>query len=333
MFGSGVWVARPRPRRGVAWASLLFFACASALGAQSLAAPGSAGQGEPLLVWLESPAPAEQASLKLIDQGGKTLSRAEAFFYPSGEEGCLYGFLLAVPVRAKPGQARLLADLVLGESEGAVRHLEVDRPLTLESRSFAHEDIPLDKANSELRAAPDPARDAESLSFAKLFETRDDTCLFASGTMEKPLAAPWRQTASFADERRYLYYDGTKDSSLHGGLDLGAKEGSPVYACAAGRVAFAAKRILTGNTIVLEHLPGLFSLYMHLSAMDVVEGEIVDAGQLIGLVGSTGLSTGPHLHWELRVGLVSVDPRYWLTHPLLDKDVVSGRIKLPTEGR
>jgi len=90
--------------------------------------------------------------------------------------------------------------------------------------------------------------------------------VFAAGPMGKPLSVAWRETAGFADERRYIYYDGSSDSTLHGGIDLGAKEGSEVVACAGGRVAFAGPRIVTGNTIVLEHLPGLFSLYMHLSA-------------------------------------------------------------------
>ena len=193
--------------------------------------------------------------------------------------------------------------------------------------------ISLDKANTLLRTAPDSARTAESEVFAKLFDTKDRTALFASGPMVKPLFVAWRETAGFADERRYIYYNGKTDSTVHGGIDLGAKEGSVVSASAAGRVVFAAKRILTGNTIVIEHLPGLFSLYMHLSAIDITEGQVVDSGQRIGLVGSTGFSTGPHLHWELRVGSTSVDPHYWLTRSLLDKGSISGKIRTPIEGR
>jgi murein DD-endopeptidase MepM/ murein hydrolase activator NlpD len=97
-----------------------------------------------------------------------------------------------------------------------------------------------------------------------------------------------------------------------------------VLACAPGRVVFAGDRIVTGNTIVLEHLPSLFSIYMHLSAISVAEGDLLAAGELLGRVGSTGLSTGPHLHWELRVGPQSVNPEYWLSRPILDKTWLSG---------
>jgi murein DD-endopeptidase MepM/ murein hydrolase activator NlpD len=310
---------------------LAFFA--GAAWAQTLEAPASAAQGDPLAVWVTSELPLEEASVFLLDQEGKKLFHASSFFLPSADPGYRYGFILAVPIRAKPGKASVSARLHLVEEDGKLLDKVLDAQLTIEAKKFLREDISLDRANSILRASPEPAQVAESKAFAKIFETRDETALFAAGPMVKPLSVPWRETAGFADERRYIYYDGATDSSIHGGIDLGAKEGSPVAACAAGRVVFAARRILTGNTIVVEHLPGLFSIYMHLSAIEVASGEVVDSGQLIGLVGSTGFSTGPHLHWELRVGSTSVDPHYWLTRPLLDKDAISGRIKPPIEGR
>ncbi|MCX7026063.1 MAG: M23 family metallopeptidase [Spirochaetes bacterium] len=322
------------PNRRILVSALLFLALSiSETGGQILFAPASAAQGDPLIVWAGSDLPIEEASARLEDQAGKILSKASSFFLPSAEGGYLYGFILAIPLRAKPGQALISAALSLAGEDGTVIKKDLKLPLTIEAKQFKREDISLDEANTQLREAPDPARDAQSEAFAQLFDTRDQTALFASGLMVKPLSVPWRETAGFADERRYLYSNGTTDSSVHGGLDLGAKEGSPVDACAAGRVIFAAKRILTGNTIVIEHLPGLFSIYMHLSVLEATEGEVVDSGQRIGLVGSTGLSTGPHLHWELRVGSTSVNPYYWLTRPLLDKSAVSGKIKLPIEGR
>jgi len=80
----------------------------------------------------------------------------------------------------------------------------------------------------------------------------------------------------------------------------------------------AEDRILTGLTIIIEHLPGVFSLYYHLDRLDVVPGDAVVAGDAIGTVGSTGLSTGPHLHWELRVAGAAVDPSPYLERPLVD---------------
>jgi len=202
--------------------------------------------------------------------------------------------------------------------------MELAQGIVIQPKSFAREDIPLDSANTAIRSAPDPVKDAQTEVFAEIFRTKDTTALFALDPMVKPLRDSWRITAGFADQRRYLYANGGVDTSLHGGIDLGATTGTPVLACAPGRVVFAGNRIVTGNTVVLEHLPGLFSIYMHLSTISAAEGELLDAGQLLGKVGSTGLSTGPHLHWELRIGPQSVNPEYWLSRPILDKTWLSG---------
>jgi len=312
----------------------LFFAIAlkSAI-AQTVVAPETLAPGDPLLCWIVSPDPLENASVVLTSLSGKAPSRAGAFFMPSDGEGFLYGFLVPVPIKTAAVSATLRFTAAFKDADGELRHLDLVREISIEAKKFLSEDIALDKVNTALRAKPDPVQTAQSAEFAKIFSGRDVTALFASGPMVKPLNVGWRETAGFGDERRYLYFGGGSDASVHGGVDLGAKEGTDVFACAAGRVAFAQLRILTGNTIVLEHLPGLFSIYMHLSSIKVREGDIVGSGDMIGLVGSTGLSTGPHLHWEVRIGEISVNPYYWLTHTLLDKDGNSGKIKLPVEGR
>ncbi len=91
-----------------------------------------------------------------------------------------------------------------------------------------------------------------------------------------------------------------------------AEEGRPVLAVADGRVALAEPLLVRGNAVILDHGWGVFSNYFHLSQIEVEIGELVSAGQLIGLAGDTGLSTASHLHWELRVGGVGVDPLPWV---------------------
>jgi murein DD-endopeptidase MepM/ murein hydrolase activator NlpD len=92
------------------------------------------------------------------------------------------------------------------------------------------------------------------------------------------------------------------------GLDLAAPVGTPVYSSGDGIVRMARNRIVTGETVVIEHLPGVYSLYYHLDEISVEEGEEIAVGAMIGTVGSTGLATGPHLHWEIRVAGVPVSP-------------------------
>jgi murein DD-endopeptidase MepM/ murein hydrolase activator NlpD len=103
-------------------------------------------------------------------------------------------------------------------------------------------------------------------------------------------------------------YNG-ESHSRHAGLDLSAPEGTPVLAPAPARVALTGDLYFSGGTVILDHGEGLFTMYFHLSRVDVKEGEIVDAGQPLGLVGHTGRATGPHLHWAARLNGARVDPR------------------------
>jgi murein DD-endopeptidase MepM/ murein hydrolase activator NlpD len=96
-----------------------------------------------------------------------------------------------------------------------------------------------------------------------------------------------------------------------------------VVASGSGRVVMAEERLLTGLTVVLEHLPGVYSLYYHLDSLLVRQGDEVQLGQRVGTVGMTGLATGPHLHWELRVSGTAVDPDSLVARPLIDKSALS----------
>lgn len=96
------------------------------------------------------------------------------------------------------------------------------------------------------------------------------------------------------------------------GVDLPARAGTPVGASADGRVIYAGGASGYGLMVVIEHAGGLQTRYAHLSRIGVAIGQQVARGNTIGLVGSTGDATGPHLHYEVRVGGVAVDPmRYF----------------------
>lgn len=110
---------------------------------------------------------------------------------------------------------------------------------------------------------------------------------------------------------RRAYNDGPPGEH-HGGLDIAAEAGAPVVAPNAGRVVLAQSLKVRGNAVVLDHGLGLYSGYFHLAEIAVQEGQAVAQGELLGLVGETGLATGPHLHWEVLVGGVNVDPAEWL---------------------
>lgn len=100
---------------------------------------------------------------------------------------------------------------------------------------------------------------------------------------------------------------------FHSGADFPVPEGTPVQAANHGIVRLAEPLPLSGNAVMIDHGLGVVTSYLHLSAISVAAGQRVNRGDVIGAVGSTGLATGPHLHWGLRVNGVRVDPVPWTT--------------------
>ena len=101
----------------------------------------------------------------------------------------------------------------------------------------------------------------------------------------------------------------TRRNELHQGIDIAASSGTTVVAAAAGKVTFSGWNGGYGNLVTIDHGGGIVTRYAHLSKRSVAKGDSISAGQAIGLVGSTGFSTGPHLHFEVRVDGEAVNPR------------------------
>lgn len=106
----------------------------------------------------------------------------------------------------------------------------------------------------------------------------------------------------------------TSDHSMHAGLDIATREGAEIVAPASGTVIFAGEKAAYGNTVVVDHGRDITTLYGHLQRYIVKAGDKVERGQHIANVGNTGRSTGPHLHYEVRINGVPVNPRRYVVH-------------------
>ena len=134
---------------------------------------------------------------------------------------------------------------------------------------------------------------------------------FWQGSFLRP--NPNRVSTGFGIRR---YYNNVFASDYyHKGVDYAGGYGSPVIAPAAGKVRLVGREDagfhVHGNVVGIDHGQGVLSIFMHLQDIDVAEGTMVEAGQRLGTIGSTGASTGPHLHWGLYVNQIAVDPVPW----------------------
>ena len=138
--------------------------------------------------------------------------------------------------------------------------------------------------------------------------------LYWTDVFSRPISLEYDTTSPYGTRRTY-YAGGPQ--SYHEGQDFGVPAGVPVLAPAAGVVALAETLNVRGTAVILDHGGGIFTGYWHLSEVKVAPGQTVAQGDVIGISGNTGLSTGAHLHWELRIYGISVDPMQFVDSPLI----------------
>jgi murein DD-endopeptidase MepM/ murein hydrolase activator NlpD len=195
--------------------------------------------------------------------------------------------------------------LELTASDGTGKTTEVTKLVRIAAGDFATEHITLSPEKGKL-LDPSLTR-AESQRVSQIMGIFDPQRRW-EGLFRVPLRGDLRVTSAFGTRRSY---SGGPVTSYHGGIDYGAEAGTIVLAAGGGRVALAEELIVRGNTVIIDHGWGVYSGYYHLSDITVEAGQEVERSDAIGKVGSSGLSTGAHLHWEMRVDGAYVDPLQW----------------------
>jgi len=153
--------------------------------------------------------------------------------------------------------------------------------------------------------------DAERAQMFALWEP--NTPLQWTTPFQRPIDTYFEVTSWYGTRRSN---NGGPYSTYHEGVDYSAYGGTPVMAAAAGTVVLAELLPVRGNTVIIDHGAGVYTGMYHLSALKTAVGDTVQVGDVVGLVGTTGLSTGNHLHWDLIVNTVWVDGEAWLTQDM-----------------
>ena len=196
-------------------------------------------------------------------------------------------------------------------STGNTQKKEITLPFSIQKKQFVSERILLDARNTGIRKDTSPERRAQIEKLNAILATVTPQDVYTLKPFTIPVDSK-RITSGFGDRRVFVYTDKKTSTSMHYGIDYGVPTGTPVHSCAEGKVVLAENRISTGWSVVIEHLPGLYSLYYHLDSLGVHEGQYVKQGERLGLSGATGLATGPHLHWEIRLNMEAVNPEFFL---------------------
>ncbi|HUL61199.1 MAG TPA: M23 family metallopeptidase [Anaeromyxobacteraceae bacterium] len=243
-------------------------------------APAVARPGDAILVTVRG-APAEPR--------GTVAGRSIPFW----RAGDAWRAVAPLPVESTPGPARAEVEV-----EGLP---PVAAPFTIVDAGFRSTTLTVPGKFVE----PPPAARRRMKEDQKVFDAAWETP-FAPPVFSGPFDWPRRAetTGRYGDLR---LYNGKKEGQ-HYGLDLSGPVGAPVAAANDGTVAVARDCYMSGRTVVLWHGAGLFTVYFHLSRIDVKPGQRVRKGDLLGLLGSSGRVTGPHLHWGVKVAGLYVDP-------------------------
>jgi murein DD-endopeptidase MepM/ murein hydrolase activator NlpD len=200
-----------------------------------------------------------------------------------------------------PGDYNVHVDLTSSSAASA----NFDLPITVSTTQFTEDAVTIPDDLLWL-LGPD-VQQQEAQQLAHMYSAVTPQPLW-SGLFAQPVQG--EITTLFGEARSY---NGGPISGHHSGMDIAVPQGTPISVCAAGRVAFAGPLQVRGNFTAIDHGLGVYSGYAHQAEIDVQVGQLVQQGDIIGKAGTTGLSTGPHLHWECAVQGMNVDALHWTT--------------------
>jgi hypothetical protein len=216
----------------------------------------------------------------------------------------------AVSALQSPGPLTLAVEASLPDGRASVTTVDIQ----VVNAHYLVERIDLPQQVQDSLARNRPALEEERARVNAIWPSVSPAKLW-SGRFAMPAAG--RIVSMFGVRRAY---NGGPVDSYHEGMDIKNSPGTPIVAPARGRVALAEPNFVArGGAVILDHGCGVHTGYWHMEQVLVTEGQLVEAGNLIGNMGARGMATGPHLHWEMHIGSISVDPLEWVEHEWLSE--------------
>jgi murein DD-endopeptidase MepM/ murein hydrolase activator NlpD len=252
--------------------------------------PEEPRQGEVLHIWVRAP-----EGMRV--DGGRFLSRQMHFVRSPQQQGT-WDALVGIDMGQAPGRYEARFRLA---AAGAGLDRDETALIRVLRQAFGEEHLTVADSKVHLSAQDLARASREKARISSLLSEETGKRLW-QGPFLVPVKG--RQGSPFGLRR---WINGERRSP-HTGMDIKAPEGEPVQAANNGRVALVGDFFFSGKSVFLDHGQGIYSMYFHLSKIRVVEGQELQKGEVLGLVGMTGRATGPHLHWGVRVGGACVDP-------------------------
>lgn len=258
----------------------------------------------------------------LHNSSGKKVLEVKGFnYYLIDEKLSVILGLGGIPSNMKPGKYTVKA-----EGYGVFESYYFERKIEIKSSSYPKTVIKTNnKMDNILNGKITRERKDQAQRLWDALSRFFPYALYHQANLKLPVQGA-RNSSPFGHKRIMKSPKGSESVTIHKGEDYAIHKGTPIYSGASGRVLLAEERIVSGNTVIIEHLPGVVTVYYHMDSISVKKDEIVSVGDKIGEVGSTGFSTGPHLHWEIRFSTVPVDPKIFITKPLIDKSLIMNMI-------
>lgn len=266
----------------------------------SISMPEETSQGNFITISFEGTKKIVFAYVELFTKNEKPVQKVFAF--PVDRYKKKFVALVGIASWTSPGEYVL--KMTVNENK---KISESTSSLLVNKTNFPEYTMRLDERNTNLVTKPDPQKAEEARVLTEILTTFNTEAKPYEKTFLVPTPST-RITSEFGERRTHIYSSGKRGTEIHHGVDFGIPANSELVASADGTVVFAGDRIVTGGTLVIEHAPGVYTLFYHLNKNLKKTGDKVVAGEVVALSGSTGFSTGPHLHWELRINTVPVSP-------------------------